>query len=200
MEITERIKTFEDALEITGLPNVPEFSELPEDLRAHFKAHYKLVVIAEALNEGWKVNWRNHLQEKYTPIFTVDRSNFEFRDVHTVYKSSYMSEFYPLCVCFKTEELAKYAGKQFLEIWIDFIVTEKMEPVSDMNIEEDWTINRFSIKYMTLSEMQALAEILLEYERTVDPSHRSNSQNNLLDLIRRVDNHPGFYGRIITKN
>lgn len=51
--ISDRIKTFEDALEETGRPNVPEFIDAPEDLRQYLQAQYKAVVIAEALNEGW---------------------------------------------------------------------------------------------------------------------------------------------------
>ncbi|MCL2651558.1 MAG: hypothetical protein FWD60_11115 [Candidatus Azobacteroides sp.] len=50
-EVTERIKTFEDALKETGRPDVPEFSDVPEDLRDYFKAQYKEIVITDALNE-----------------------------------------------------------------------------------------------------------------------------------------------------
>ena len=63
-EVTERIKSFEDALKETGRPAVPEFSDAPEDLRDYFKAQYKAVVITEALNEGWKADWNDSSQEK----------------------------------------------------------------------------------------------------------------------------------------
>ena len=52
MSIIEKIKTFEDAMEATGRKEVPDFSSFPEDMRKHFEALFKMVVIAEALNEG----------------------------------------------------------------------------------------------------------------------------------------------------
>lgn len=42
MEITEKIKTYEDALKETGRPDVPDMSAFPEDMRKHFTALYKL--------------------------------------------------------------------------------------------------------------------------------------------------------------
>ena len=53
MKITEKIKTYEDALKETGRTDVPDMSAFPEDMRKHFTALYKMVVIVEALNEGW---------------------------------------------------------------------------------------------------------------------------------------------------
>ena len=52
--IMDRVKTFEDALKETGRPGVPDFSCLPSDMRKYFEAQYKMVVITEALNEGWE--------------------------------------------------------------------------------------------------------------------------------------------------
>lgn len=50
--VMDRIKTFEDAMEETGRKGVPDFSDLPKDMRRHFIALYKMEVITEALNEG----------------------------------------------------------------------------------------------------------------------------------------------------
>ena len=46
------VKTFADALEATERPDVPQFLDLPEDLRKFFGAVYKVVVINEALNDS----------------------------------------------------------------------------------------------------------------------------------------------------
>ena len=119
-EVTERIKTFEDALKETGRPAVPEFSELPEDLRAYFKAQYKIVVIAEALNEGWKADWEDGGQQKFIPWFYVSSSGFAFDD--TYYYCSYPNAGHASRLCFRTRALAKYAGEQFLNIWKDLIL------------------------------------------------------------------------------
>ena len=72
-EVTERIKTFEDAQRETGRPDVPEFDNMPEDLRDYFKAHYKMTVIAEALNEGWKADWSDENQRKWFPWLYILR-------------------------------------------------------------------------------------------------------------------------------
>ena len=41
-KITELVKTFEDARKLTGRPDVPDFSNLPTDMRKHFEAQYKI--------------------------------------------------------------------------------------------------------------------------------------------------------------
>ena len=117
--IIKKIKTFDDAMKATGRPDVPEFSELPEDMRECFKAHYKLLVITEALNEGWKADWENGNQ-KWIQWFYMSPSGFVFDSADYYYLCPYAG--YASRLCFKSEELAAYAGKQFLEIYRDFIV------------------------------------------------------------------------------
>ena len=86
-EVTERIKTFEDAMAETGRPAVPEFSDVTEDMRDYFKAQYKMVVIAEALNEGWKADWADGNQKKWFPWFYVSSSGFAFNDTNYNYSN-----------------------------------------------------------------------------------------------------------------
>jgi len=115
-EVTERVKTFVDAQKETGRPDVPEFSEVPEDLREYFKAQYKMAVIAEALNEGWKADWEDDDQEKWFPWFRMSSSGvFAFGDTTYGYSIAYAGNGSRLC--FKSDELAEYAGKQFIEVW-----------------------------------------------------------------------------------
>ena len=78
--ITELVKTFEDARKLTGRPDVPDFSNLPTDMRKHFEAQYKMIVIAEALNEGWIPDWDNYNEYKYYPWFEMSPSSFAFND------------------------------------------------------------------------------------------------------------------------
>jgi hypothetical protein len=113
-EVTERIKTFEDAQRETGRPDVPEFENLPEDLRDYFKAQYKMIVIAEALNEGWKADWSNSNQKKWFPWLYMSSSGFAFGG--TVYSYSNTVAGNGSRLCLKSGELATYAGKQFIEI------------------------------------------------------------------------------------
>jgi len=119
-KVTERIKTFEDAQKETGRQDVPDFSNVPEDLRAYFEAQYKTIVIAEALNEGWKANWEDDSQKKWFPWFYMSSSGFVFSDTYCDYSIATAGNGSRLC--FKSDELATYAGKQFVEIWKDIIL------------------------------------------------------------------------------
>ena len=110
-----RIKTFEDAMKETLRPEVPDFSNLPEDLREYFKAQYKIIVIAEALNEGWKADWNDSNQYKYYPYFYMSSGAFVFFGTNCAYSRADAGNGSRLC--FKTRVLAKYAGEQFLDIW-----------------------------------------------------------------------------------
>lgn len=114
-KITDLVKTFDDARKLTGRPDVPDFSNLPTDMRKHFEAQYKMIVIAEALNEEWIPDWDNHNEYKYYPWFKMSPSSFAFR-----------ASFYDVAVAgsgsrlkFRTCELAEYAAKQFIDIWKD---------------------------------------------------------------------------------
>lgn len=115
LQITEQIKSFADAMKATGRPDVPSFSEAPEDMRAYFQAQYQMLVIAEALNEGWKPDWDNDDELKWRPWFWMSSSGFAFCDSY--YDDSTASAGSSSHLCFKTAALAEYAAKQFIDIW-----------------------------------------------------------------------------------
>lgn len=117
MEITEKIKTYEDALKETGRPDVPDMSAFPEDMRKHFTALYKMVVIVEALNEGWKPDWNNTNERKCFPWFWMSPSSFAF-DVSS-YDYGFANAGSGSRLRLKSYELADYCGKQFEDIWKD---------------------------------------------------------------------------------
>jgi hypothetical protein len=114
-----RIKTFEDAMKETGRPEVPNFLDLPEDLRDYFKAQYKMIVVVEAINEGWKANWEDNNEPKYYPYFYMSSGVFVF--CVAPYRCSNALAGFGSRLCFKTRELARYAGEQFLDIWTAII-------------------------------------------------------------------------------
>ena len=116
-KITDLVKTFDDARKLTGRPNVPDFSNLPTDMRKHFEAQYKMIIIAEALNEGWIPNWDNHNEYKYYPWFEISPSSFAFRVSDFDY--AFASAGSGSRLKFRTRELAEYAAKQFIDIWKD---------------------------------------------------------------------------------
>ena len=123
VDVIETIKTFEDAMKATGRPGVPDFSNLPEDLRKYFTAQYKMIVIAEALNEGWNADWSNDDEYKYYPWFYHEpkvSSGFAFNDASYICSCAVAG--YGSRLCFRTRALAKYAGEQFIEIWNDILL------------------------------------------------------------------------------
>lgn len=116
--ITERVKTFEDACEILGLDDVQiGVKGLDEDTKS-IEAYAKLTIIARALNEGWKPDWSDHSQYKYVAWFTHKSGlGLSYHDC----------DFWGSCtgvgsrLCFKSRELAEYAGKQFEDIYRDYL-------------------------------------------------------------------------------
>lgn len=115
-KITDRIKTLEDALEETGRPTTPEFGDVPEDLREYFKAQYNAIVVAEALNEGTKMDYRDSDQQKWMSWFNVlSPAGVSFDGAHYEYSAANAGRAARLCL--KSETLAKYAGKQFPDIY-----------------------------------------------------------------------------------
>ena len=119
--ITDRVKTFEDACEVLGIRQ-PEFEILDTGgIAQDFKsivAYTRLIIIVRALNEGWTPDWSNSSQYKYYPYFKTSSGSglayhgFDGWDSGTFVGSR---------LCFKSRELAEYAGKQFQSIYNDFL-------------------------------------------------------------------------------
>ena len=81
--VMDRVKSLDDALAETGRPNTPEFADVPEDLRPYFKAQYNAIVITEALNEGWKADFKDGNQKKWLPWFnSTSPAGFSFHDTY----------------------------------------------------------------------------------------------------------------------
>lgn len=145
-----RVKTFQDAVNELGdeHPLVKQYnmlySEFGSTMDADIIAYLKLRIIAAALNEGWepkfaKDEWRYYpyfyllTKEEYEQLKDEDkkccvgRSSFSAYAVGgLVYASSgagsaTSNTYVGVRLAFKTRELAKYAGKQFLSIWFDFV-------------------------------------------------------------------------------
>jgi hypothetical protein len=115
-KVTDRIKTFADACkELSIDPNDSVFSGAPADE----VAYRKIKVIVQALNEGWTPDWNNGRERKWTPWFYLDTPGFRFRDSYCDVPGSGSTGGSRLC--FKSEELASYAGRQFLDLYREFI-------------------------------------------------------------------------------
>ena len=126
-DITERVKSIEDAIRELGNNDV-EVIQLNRmksiGLQNHIIGNQELIVIAKALNEGWQPDWQNDNEYKYFPWFDMDNSSsagrFSFHGADVQLSHSYVGS----RLCFKSEELADYAGTQFLELYRELFVIE----------------------------------------------------------------------------
>ena len=143
--VMERVKTFKDACNELGIEHdkwVQDKKDL--GLEADVIAYLKLRIIAAALNEGWKPQFTTD-EYRYFPWFylytqsEIDEMSEEEKS-RVVYRSSvsasanggvaYAYSYSDSSVtyaaigsrlAFKTRELAEYAGRQFVEIWADYV-------------------------------------------------------------------------------
>lgn len=123
------IKTFEQACKAVGHDpkKLPDVSALPKKHQAALIAHFKLVIICEALNEGWTPNWNDSSELKYTAWFEVEASKEKpagFGFSYAYFASWYTHSCAGSRLCFKTRELALYAGKQFEKLFIEYFLIQ----------------------------------------------------------------------------
>lgn len=120
--ITDRVKSFEDACQVLGIStNVPEVKGLPRKHQKAIIANYKLIVIAEALNEGWKPNWQDSDEYKYYPWF--DMSNPAGVGYSYTYNAaSNTHAAFGSRLCLKNRELAIYFGQTFTDLFNDSLL------------------------------------------------------------------------------
>jgi hypothetical protein len=123
MNITDRIKTFEDACLALNLDptHLPIVDLLPEKDRKSIIAYYKLTIIIRALNEGWEPNWWDNNETKFYNYFDCSSgSGFVYSDTYfTVTDASVGSR-----LCFNSRYLAVYALSQFRDLYEDYLLVK----------------------------------------------------------------------------
>ncbi|HEX5555317.1 MAG TPA: hypothetical protein VFX43_18910 [Chitinophagaceae bacterium] len=80
-------------------------------------AYRKLKVITEALNDGWTPDWSDDDEKKWYPWFDFQVGRFVFGSVLCFCTFSFLGS----RLCFRTRELAEYAGKQFEDLYNQFL-------------------------------------------------------------------------------
>lgn len=120
--ITDRVKSFEDACQVLGIStNVPEVKGLPRKHQKAIIANYKLIVIAEALNEGWKPNWQDSDEYKYYPWFDMSNpAGVGYSNTYYAASTTYAPIGSRLCL--KNRELAIYFGQTFTDLFNDSLL------------------------------------------------------------------------------
>lgn len=149
--VMERVKTFKDACNELGIEHdkwVQDKKDL--GLEADVIAYLKLRIIAAALNEGWKPQFTTD-EYRYFPWFYLytqseidemseeEKSRVVCRSYNNAYAyggvayastngdSSSTDANIGSRLAFKTRELAEYAGRQFVEIWADYVFKPEEE-------------------------------------------------------------------------
>lgn len=112
--IKDRVKTFEDACKVLGIASTLFCGQESKDEMAY----KKLKIIVEALNEGWKPDWQDVGQYKYFPWFKMSSGSGLAYDGYADWDAD---SFVGSRLCFKSRELAEYAGKQFINLYNDFM-------------------------------------------------------------------------------
>ena len=123
-DIKERIKTFDDVIRELGddpeeFKNAISIMEEPDEI-----AYVKLKLIAKALNEGWTPDWSNGEWDKWYPWFKMDDSSSAGRFSFLGAVSQDSGSGVGSRLCFKSKDLATYAGTQFLDIYKDFFTVK----------------------------------------------------------------------------
>lgn len=146
--ITERVKTFEDACREIGV-DPEEYEDKFANAPADVIAFLKLRVITAALNEGWEPQFTED-EWRWYPWFTLwteeelsEKSEEWKADRHLISTGDYSGDYAGFAcarsinapsltsaifgsrLCFKSEALATYCGKQFISLWADFNLIKK---------------------------------------------------------------------------
>ena len=124
-DITKRVKTYADACAVLGIEPMNEAVLAKLGFTKDEIAYRKLKTIAEALNEGWQPDWANSNEYKYWPWFVYNTANAGFSCASTNYAASSTRAHIGSRLCYKTRELAAYAGRQFEGIYNDFLLIKK---------------------------------------------------------------------------
>lgn len=149
--VTERIKTFEDACKELGEEhlfvkqyNSNEMADVDTDLDAYLK----LRIICAALNEGWTPEFTEDEWHYYPWFFLYTQEELdnmdssEKKDRRMIDTGDYQTEYAGFGFAYndahsdtstpagsrlylKSDELAVYCGKQFIELWADFNLIKK---------------------------------------------------------------------------
>lgn len=144
-DVRKRIKTFEDACREIGIDaEAWNRDKISLGLEPDVLAFLKLRIIVKALNEGWEPQFTEdecryypwfilYTREEYNKLDEEEKSRVVYRSsfyanalggvscASASYDSSYAGASIGVRLAFKTSELAAYCGRQFLDIWADFV-------------------------------------------------------------------------------
>lgn len=142
--VMDRVKTFEDACIETGT-DIQAFNEMTKNLDEHVVTYMKLSIIVKALNEDDKFPYFTKDEWRYYPYFWLytkdeyEKMNAKDREkisrvlfrsynsaysdggvacAHAGYVASATRGNVGARLAFRNKELALYAGKQFIDLYV----------------------------------------------------------------------------------
>ncbi len=151
--VTERIKTFDDAVDELGSehPLVKQYMTAAngdESFTRNTIAYMKLLIISDSLNEGWKPQFMGY-EYRWYPWFTLWTEE-ELKEKSEEWKANnklwlfggysghgaacglavaasanawaYADSYISARLAVKSDELAHYFGKQFIDIWAEYLL------------------------------------------------------------------------------
>lgn len=121
-DITKRVKTYADACSVLGIEPINEEVFTKLGFTKDEIAYRKLKTVVEALNEGWRPDWSDRSDYKYWNWFVYNPSYAGFGYAGTNDAPSNAGTAVGSRLCFKTRELAAYAGRQFEDLYNDFFL------------------------------------------------------------------------------
>ena len=120
--ITERVKSYEDACKELGREPYDEKKLLELGLTKNDIAYQKMVVIVEALNEGWKPDVCDKNVDRWYPWFCPNGSPGSFAFRGSGCDHEYAAAGSGSRLALKSKELADYCGMQFVELWKEMLL------------------------------------------------------------------------------
>jgi hypothetical protein len=125
MEQIQTIETFEEACAAKGLDPqkvLPDVTAFPQQHQKALLALAKLIIIIDALNGDWQPDWNNYDERKYFLWFDMETeentpSGFRLGCAACNCTASRVGS----RLCFRSRELAEYAGEQFIDLYKDYM-------------------------------------------------------------------------------
>jgi hypothetical protein len=115
------LNSFEDLCKARGT-TAAEFLDKLIDLPISQtqKTIAKFELMNEGINQGWKPDILDTSQKKWFPIFSVSSRGLAFSYSGYCYDSAYAAVGFPFV--FESKEQSDHAGKQFIQLWEEFIL------------------------------------------------------------------------------
>lgn len=123
------ITTVEKAFEKCGYDPkaTPDLSGLPEHIRNALMSAYLLMVVFEAINDGWQPDFTNSNQVRYFPWPDVSRSGLGFSSSDCDYGSGHATAHVGSRLCTDSSAKALFILDQFQDLWKAWLLGVKID-------------------------------------------------------------------------